>query len=125
MRPEYGRTSGGQIRIITKSGGADFHGAAYEYFRNDALNANTWQRNLNRLHRLRPALPLQPVRLQHRRAVLHPGQIQHGQEQVLLVLGPGVGALPVYRHRHLDRAQRPDAAGQFQRAVEPEQLLLR
>ena len=44
---EYGRTSGGQIRIITKSGGRDFHGAAYEYFRNDALNANTWQRNLN------------------------------------------------------------------------------
>jgi hypothetical protein len=44
---EYGRTSGGQIRIITKSGGRDFHGALYEYFRNDALNANTWQRNLN------------------------------------------------------------------------------
>jgi Carboxypeptidase regulatory-like domain/TonB-dependent Receptor Plug Domain len=45
--PEYGRTSGGQIRIITRSGTRDFHGAAYEYFRNDALNANTWQRNLN------------------------------------------------------------------------------
>lgn len=45
--PEYGRTSGGQIRIITRSGSSDFHGALYEYFRNDALNANTWQRNLN------------------------------------------------------------------------------
>ena len=45
--PEFGRTSGGQIRIITRSGGRDFHGAAYEYFRNDALNANTWSRNLN------------------------------------------------------------------------------
>jgi len=44
---EYGRTSGGQIRIITKSGTRDFHGAAYEYFRNNDLNANTWQRNLN------------------------------------------------------------------------------
>src|SRR2546430_9465976 len=32
--PEYGRTSGGQIRIITKSGTSDFHGSAYEYIRN-------------------------------------------------------------------------------------------
>jgi hypothetical protein len=45
--PEYGRTSGAQIRIITRSGTSVFHGSAYEYFRNDALNANTWQRNLN------------------------------------------------------------------------------
>ena len=42
---EYGRTSGAQIRIITKPGGKDFHGAAYEYLRNDQLNANTWTRN--------------------------------------------------------------------------------
>jgi Carboxypeptidase regulatory-like domain len=44
---EYGRTSGGQIRIVTKSGGPQFHGAAYEYVRNTLLNANTWQRNSN------------------------------------------------------------------------------
>ena len=43
--PEYGRSSGGQIRIITKSGTKDFHGAAYEYVRNTEFNANTWQRN--------------------------------------------------------------------------------
>ncbi len=42
---EYGRTSGAQIRIVTKPGGKDFHGAAYEYVRNDVFNANTWQRN--------------------------------------------------------------------------------
>ncbi|HEY3841324.1 MAG TPA: TonB-dependent receptor, partial [Bryobacteraceae bacterium] len=41
----YGRASGGQIRIVTKGGGAQFHGAAYEYFRNSDLNANTWTRN--------------------------------------------------------------------------------
>src|SRR2546426_6927940 len=45
--PEYGRSSGGQIRIVTKSGTNVFHGAAYEYVRNTALNANTWQRNTN------------------------------------------------------------------------------
>ncbi len=42
---EYGRSSAGQVRIVTKSGGRDFHGTAYEYFRNSALNANEWQRN--------------------------------------------------------------------------------
>ena len=42
---EYGRTSGGQIRIITKSGSSDFHGSAYEYIRNTAFNANSWTRN--------------------------------------------------------------------------------
>src|ERR1041385_2603433 len=42
---EYGRTSGGQIRIITKSGGQQFHGAAYDYVRNDIFNANTCTRN--------------------------------------------------------------------------------
>jgi predicted heme/steroid binding protein len=43
--PEYGRTSGAQIRILTRSGTKDFHGAAYEYVRNTAFNANTWTRN--------------------------------------------------------------------------------
>ncbi len=42
---EYGRTSGGQIRIITRSGTSAFHGAAYEYLRNTAFNADTWTRN--------------------------------------------------------------------------------
>lgn len=42
---EYGRTSGAQIRILTRSGGQDFHGAAYDYIRSDAFNANTWTRN--------------------------------------------------------------------------------
>jgi hypothetical protein len=42
---ELGRSSGGQIRIITRSGTNQFHGAAFEYFRHDALNANTWSRN--------------------------------------------------------------------------------
>ena len=36
---EYGSAAGGQIRIVTKSGGTDFHGALYEYFRNSAMNA--------------------------------------------------------------------------------------
>jgi hypothetical protein len=46
---EYGRSSGAQIRILTRSGTQQFHGAAYEYLRNSDLNANTWSRNANPL----------------------------------------------------------------------------
>ena len=42
---EYGRSSGGQIRVVTKSGSREFHGTAYEFFRNSAMDANTWARN--------------------------------------------------------------------------------
>ena len=48
---EYGRSSGGQIRLVTKSGTQSFHGAAYEYVRNTIFNANSWSRNLNPLTR--------------------------------------------------------------------------
>jgi len=36
----FGRGAGGSIQAVTKSGSNDLHGAAYEYFQNDALNAN-------------------------------------------------------------------------------------
>ncbi len=42
---EYGRSSAGEIRFVTKSGTRDFHGDLVENFRNSALDANTWTRN--------------------------------------------------------------------------------
>lgn len=36
---EYGTGTGGQINVVTKSGGNQFHGSVFEYFRNDALDA--------------------------------------------------------------------------------------
>jgi hypothetical protein len=44
---EYGRTSGGVINAITKSGTNQFHGGAYEFFRNDALDAANFFENAN------------------------------------------------------------------------------
>jgi len=41
----YGRNPGANVNIITKSGTNDFHGTAFEFFRNTALNGNDWFRN--------------------------------------------------------------------------------
>ena len=43
--PEFGRASGGQVRLITKSGSNRFTGTAGFYYRDDKLQANTWSRN--------------------------------------------------------------------------------
>ena len=43
--PEYGRASGGQVRLVTKSGSNRFSGSAGYYHRDDKLQANTWARN--------------------------------------------------------------------------------
>jgi len=40
--PEFGRVPGGQISILTRSGGNQFHGSAFDYLRNDVFDANDW-----------------------------------------------------------------------------------
>ncbi len=43
--PEFGRTPGGQISILTRSGTNQFHGTLFDYFRNSVLDANNWFAN--------------------------------------------------------------------------------
>ncbi|MGH9944983.1 MAG: carboxypeptidase regulatory-like domain-containing protein, partial [Pyrinomonadaceae bacterium] len=47
--PEFGRSPGAQVSIVTRSGTNDFHGSVFEYLRNDALDANDWFNNSRRL----------------------------------------------------------------------------
>lgn len=54
---EYGRNSGGQINVITKSGTNGFHGNAYEYFRNDVFDADNYFNKLTS-----PTTPTPPLR---------------------------------------------------------------
>jgi hypothetical protein len=53
---EYGRSMGGQIALVTKTGSQEFHGSGYFYHRNDGLNANTFLNNARPSFGL-PALP--------------------------------------------------------------------
>jgi len=41
----YGRATGGQLEIVTRSGSNQYHGSVFDYFRNEALDANDWFSN--------------------------------------------------------------------------------
>lgn len=42
---EYGRSAGGDIKVVTKGGGKDFHGTGYYYHRHEQFNANSFFNN--------------------------------------------------------------------------------
>jgi hypothetical protein len=42
---QYGKNGSGTVEVETKSGTNQWHGSAFEYLRNDAFNANSWQDN--------------------------------------------------------------------------------
>jgi hypothetical protein len=44
---EWPRSGGGIVNVVTKSGTSRYSGSAYEFLRNDKLNANSFFRNLN------------------------------------------------------------------------------
>jgi len=46
---EFGRSSSGQVNVITSAGTNQFHGDLYEFFRNDVLDANTYLNNRNNI----------------------------------------------------------------------------
>jgi Carboxypeptidase regulatory-like domain/TonB-dependent Receptor Plug Domain len=43
----YGRNPGANVNVVTKSGANQFHGTAFEFFRNTALNANDFFRKMS------------------------------------------------------------------------------
>ncbi len=45
----FGRSSGGQVALVSKSGTNNFHGNAYWFHQNDDLNASSWDNNRNKI----------------------------------------------------------------------------
>ncbi|MBM3795902.1 MAG: carboxypeptidase regulatory-like domain-containing protein [Acidobacteria bacterium] len=46
---EFGRNSGAQVAMVTKSGTNELHGNLFWFYRTPRLNANQWEDNLNRI----------------------------------------------------------------------------
>ena len=48
---EFGQAQGAVINLVTKGGGNDFHGALFDFYRNDKFNATDWFNNESRTPR--------------------------------------------------------------------------
>ena len=48
---EFGRQPGGQVQLVTRSGGSDFHGSIFNYVRNEAFDANNFFLNARGIER--------------------------------------------------------------------------
>ena len=119
---EYGRSSAGQIRFVTKSGTRDFHGDLVENFRNSALDANTWTRN-HSPQASRPSGGPAPYRFNQYGfdvggPVFIPKHFNTRPQQAVLLLGRRVDQAALRHHQHRHGPQRGDAERRFQRTAE-------
>ena len=102
---EFGRFNGGVINLSTKAGSNQLHGAAFEFLRNEALNARNLFAPSTAAEPRQAGVPPPPVRLRPRRTD------REGPDVLLRGL-PGNPA----EHRaraHLDRAHRAAAPGRL------------
>ena len=107
---EYGRADGGQVRFVTRSGSSDFHGNAFWFFRNSALDANSWTRNRSpnaSENQQAGAVPLQPARILDQRSDHLAESVQPESQQAVLLLVGGMDSSSA--------ASRP-ARGRFQQS---------
>ena len=97
---QYGRSGGGVVNVILKSGTNQFHGSFYESYRDEALNANTF--DANRAGQAKAGLYWNQPGIDRGRTRAHPGSLQRDRPHVLHVLvgaDPQRGAVPAGLHR--------------------------
>lgn len=81
---EYGRTAGGFVNAVVKSGTNEYHGGAYEYFRHEELNANNFFNNLRGVER--PADRLHLFGASFSGPLRFPG-VQKGEDRAFFFVG--------------------------------------
>src|SRR5262245_30994576 len=60
FQAEYGRSGGGAIQIVTKSGTSQFHGTGYYFHRHEQFNANSFLNNANGFKIGQPGVLINP-----------------------------------------------------------------
>ncbi|MFN7923053.1 MAG: TonB-dependent receptor [Bryobacteraceae bacterium] len=116
---QYGRTGGGVVSIVTRGGGNQVHGTAFEYFQNDKLNGN--QTELNRAGIARPPNHINQFGAQMSGPVYIP-KLFDGRNRVFWMLSwesmrqrsadPGVTSFPLAEWRNGDFSTLFNGAGQ-------------
>ena len=84
---EYGRNSGPQINMVSKSGSSEFHGSLYWYKRHEQFNANDFFNNRDGLPK--PVFRYNTFGGTHRRPHFHSGEMERQQDKGFLLLFPG------------------------------------
>ena len=115
--PEYGRVSGGQIRMVTKGGSNRFSGSGSYYLRDASLQANTWLRNHSSNLPDREAAPFDYKQYAYSLG----GPLL--KDQPVLLRRAGVGQLQPGLDQPRGGADREDAQRRLQRAARAERVL--
>ncbi|HWC00961.1 MAG TPA: TonB-dependent receptor [Bryobacteraceae bacterium] len=115
---QYGRTGGGIVTIVSKSGGNDLHGNLFEYFQNDKMNAN--QSELNGAGTARPPNHINAFGFQASGPVILP-KVYDGRNKLFWLISyegmrqrsadPGVVSLPLAEWRNGDFSTMRNASG--------------
>lgn len=123
---QYGRTGGGIVTIVTKGGGNDFHGTAFEYFQAEELNAN--QSELNRASRPKPPMNINTFGIQGSGPVYLP-KVFDGRNRLFWLVSyegmrqrsadPGVRNFPEMAWREGDFSSRLNAQGALVAMYDP------
>jgi hypothetical protein len=112
---EYGNTVSGVVSFSTRSGTNEFHGAAYEFFRNDAMDA------IRDFAATKPPLRWNtfggsaggPIRRNH---TFFFAALEHGAQRIGV---PRVFTVPTALQKNGDFSQTVSAAGVLQRIYDP------
>ena len=103
---EFGGRAGAIMNVVMKGGTREFHGSLFEFVRNDSFDARSFFSK-------DAAAALQQFRLDPGRPALHSGQVERGQEQVVLLRRPGVEVQPSRRRANQHRADTGRACGRL------------